>query len=85
MIPSITVFVRHSANCAHQDVDFYKRCNCRKHLRWTVSGRQRRRTAKTRSWQQAERAKRDVEMQYEAGRCFPWRVRSQSYLARCKT
>ena len=66
MIPSITIFVRHAADCPHQGDEFYKRCNCRKHLRWTSDGRQCRRTAKSRSWQQAERAKRELEMQFDA-------------------
>jgi integrase/recombinase XerD len=32
-------------------------CNCRKHLQWNLKGKQYRRTAKTRSWKQAEAAK----------------------------
>ena len=65
MIPSITIYVRHAADCPHAEEETWKRCNCRKHLRWTWEGKQLRRSAKTRSWAAAERAKRALEMQYE--------------------
>ena len=65
MIPSIAIYVRHAADCPHADDETWKRCNCRKHLRWTWQGKQLRRSAKTRSWTGAERAKRALEMQYE--------------------
>ena len=38
-----------------------KRCDCRKWLRWTQDGTRHRRTAKTRSWAEAEQIKRDLE------------------------
>ena len=44
-----------------------KRCNCRKHLRWTQSGEQHRAAAGTRSWAEAEDKKREIEDQL-AGR-----------------
>ena len=65
MIPSITIYVRHTADCPHADDETWKRCNCRKHLRWSWQGKQLRRSAKTRSWSGAEREKRKLEMQYE--------------------
>lgn len=65
--PDVVIFVRHSAGCKHAGDDFARRCNCRKHLRWTVNGKRYRRPANTRSWQEAERAKRDIEAQL-AGR-----------------
>jgi len=52
--PLITIFVRHSADCKYAGDEFCKRCNCRKHLRWTQDGKQYRRKAGTRSWQEAE-------------------------------
>ena len=64
-IPQIDVFVRHSADCAHADDEHWKRCHCRKHLRWTWEGKQYRQSAKTRSWDGAERAKRELELKYE--------------------
>jgi integrase/recombinase XerD len=49
--PLVTVFVRHSPGCKYVGDEFCKRCNCRKHLRWTQDGKQYRRMAGTRSWQ----------------------------------
>jgi hypothetical protein len=65
--PLIAIFVRHSAECKHADDEIYRRCKCRKHLRWTHNGIQYRKTAGTRSWVEAEHAKRDLEDQL-AGR-----------------
>jgi integrase/recombinase XerD len=67
MVPSIVIFVRHSADCKYREEVQSKRCDCRKHLRWSQDGRQYKRSAKTRSWQQAEDAKRKLEEQFEAG------------------
>jgi integrase/recombinase XerD len=59
----ITIFVRHTANCKYRGDEFTKRCNCRKHLRWTFNGVQYRRAAGTRSWAEAEDRKRELEDQ----------------------
>src|SRR5262245_49484790 len=59
--PLITIFVRHSADCKYAEDEFAKRCNCRKHLRWSHAGKQHRRQAGTRSWEEAERVKRRLE------------------------
>lgn len=67
MIPSITIFVRHAADCKYRDDETWKRCNCRKHFRWSNGGRQYRASAKTRSWQKAEEEKRRLEEKFEAG------------------
>jgi len=61
--PLITIYVRHSAKCKYAGDEFEKRCKCRKHLRWTQNGKQHRRKANTRSWGEAEQAKRDLEDQ----------------------
>ena len=63
----VTIFVRHSADCKYRDDENWKRCNCRKHFRWTQNGVQHRRKAGTRSWDQAEQGKRRFEDQL-AGR-----------------
>ncbi len=65
-IPQIEIFVRHAAACEHGDDERWKRCRCRKHLRWTWHGTQYRQSAKTRSWDGAERAKRALELKYES-------------------
>jgi site-specific recombinase XerD len=61
--PLITIFVRHSADCKYAGDEFEKRCKCRKHLRWTQGGKQFRRKTNTRSWGEAEQAKRNLEDQ----------------------
>ena len=57
----ITIFVRHSEGCKYSGDEFAKRCRCRKHFRWTQDGHQHRRGAKTRSWEEAEKVKRELE------------------------
>jgi site-specific recombinase XerD len=61
--PIITIFVRHSSDCKYKGDEFARRCQCRKHLRWTRNGTQYRRTAGTRSWAEAETVKREIEDQ----------------------
>ncbi|HZR66923.1 MAG TPA: tyrosine-type recombinase/integrase [Terriglobales bacterium] len=65
--PVITIFVRHSTDCKYSGDEFWKRCDCRKHFRWTHNGKQYRRKAGTRVWAEAERQKRLLEDQL-AGR-----------------
>ena len=66
-VPVITIFVRHAAACKYAGDEFCKRCQCRKHFRWTQGGKQHRRKASTRSWAEAEDQKRRLEDQL-AGR-----------------
>ena len=66
-VPIVTIFVRHAADCKYKGDEFCKRCNCRKHFRWTQGGKQYRKKAGTRSWSGAEEAKRGLEDQL-AGR-----------------
>ncbi len=63
----VSIFVRHSVGCKYSGDEFCKRCNCRKHFRWTQNGKQFRRKAGTRSWAEAEDEKRRLEDQL-AGR-----------------
>ncbi len=69
--PVITIFVRHSEidgkPCKYSGDEFSRRCNCRKHFRWTQAGVQYRRKAGTRSWEEAEEIKRQLQDQL-AGR-----------------
>jgi integrase/recombinase XerD len=55
--PLITIYVRHKPGCKYRGDEFSKRCNCRKHLRWTQDGKQHRKQAGTRSWTEAEEVK----------------------------
>jgi site-specific recombinase XerD len=66
-VPVITIFVRHANHCKYQGDETCKRCDCRKHLRWTANGVQYRRSAKTRSWAEAEHQKRHLIEQLSAG------------------
>src|SRR5579864_9139727 len=61
--PVITIFVRHTPRCKYAGDEFCKRCNCRKHLRWSHGGKQHRKQAGTRSWAEAEGVKRRLEAQ----------------------
>ncbi len=63
MTPLITIFVRHTPGCKYAGDEFCKRCNCRKHFRWSKGGKQFRRKAGTRSWTEAEDNKRRLEAQ----------------------
>ena len=65
--PVITIFVRHSDGCKYAGDEFSRRCDCRKHFRWTQNGKQYRRKAGTRDWPEAERVKRQLQDQL-AGR-----------------
>jgi integrase/recombinase XerD len=59
--PLITILVRHSPGCKYAGDEFCKRCNCRKALRWSRGGKQYRKSAGTRSWAEAEKAKDRLE------------------------
>jgi integrase/recombinase XerD len=61
--PVITIFVRHSEDCKYRGDEFCKRCDCKKHLRYTLNGKQYRRKTGTRSWAAAEEKKRELEDQ----------------------
>lgn len=65
--PVITIFVRHAEGCKYSGDEFSRRCNCRKHFRWTRNGTQYRQKAGTRSWEEAEEIKRQLQDQL-AGR-----------------
>ena len=52
---TITVFARHSVNCPKQDDPQWKRCKCRKSLYIREDGKTQYISAKTRSWEDAER------------------------------
>ena len=66
--PVITIFVRHGKDskgnpCKYAEDEFSRRCRCRKHFRWTQDGKQRRKKAGTRSWEEAEKLKRELQDQ----------------------
>jgi integrase/recombinase XerD len=64
--PVITIFVRHGNDkdgkpCKYSDDEFSKKCQCRKHFRWSHNGKQYRKKAGTRSWAEAEEEKRRLQ------------------------
>src|SRR3974390_2281942 len=61
--PLVTIFVRHSQECKYAGDEFCKRCNCKKHLRWSMNGKQFRKKTGARSWAGAEDKKRELEAQ----------------------
>lgn len=61
--PVITIFVRHTPACKYVGDEFRKTCKCRKHFRWSHGGKQFRKQAGTRSWEEAEEIKRRLEAQ----------------------
>jgi site-specific recombinase XerD len=52
---TISVFARHSADCSKRDEPQWRRCKCRKSLYVREGGKTRYVSAKTRSWEEAER------------------------------
>lgn len=57
----IEVFARHSKNCKYTAQKQSRRCDCPKHMRWTMAGKQHRKATGTRSWAKAEIVKRELE------------------------
>jgi integrase/recombinase XerD len=66
-VPVVTIFARHAEDCPHRDDEMWKKCRCRKHLRWTASGKQYRKSARTRAWATAEKERQRVVNEFEAG------------------
>jgi hypothetical protein len=60
--PMLNVYTRHSEDCDHRDDMSWRRCRCLKWLRGVLAnGRSFRTSAKTRSWEQAEKYARRLE------------------------
>jgi integrase/recombinase XerD len=51
---TLSIYTRHSKNCAHQENRLWKDCNCPKWIQRSANGTFNRWSAKTRSWEQAE-------------------------------
>jgi hypothetical protein len=58
----LNVYTRHATDCKHADDMRWRRCRCRKWIRGVLAnGVAVRESAKTRSWEQAERRARQME------------------------
>ena len=55
------VYTRHTADCAHREDRFWRRCRCPKWIRGVVNGKAIRKSAETRSWEHAESKVRSTE------------------------
>jgi integrase/recombinase XerD len=59
---SVSVYTRHSPECEHADDIYYRRCRCTKYIQGVLdSGKHIRKSAKTRSWEKAEKIARGLE------------------------
>jgi integrase/recombinase XerD len=65
-VPSITIFVRHSADCKFSGDESHKTCRCPKHFRYSLDGKQIRQSAHTRFWRTAEERRRQLEDSFAA-------------------
>lgn len=63
-VPRVTIYVRHNKNCPHREDEFWRKCKCRKWVRW-FDGKLYRKPARTNSWTGAESTQREIERQYE--------------------
>jgi integrase/recombinase XerD len=61
----VIVYKRHKATCPYSDDKNYKRCRCAVWLEWNVNGHQTRKSAKTMSWELAQKKARLIEVQHE--------------------
>ncbi len=62
----VSVYVRHTPDCPARKDRHSRRCRCPKWLYFTYRGKKSRQSARTRSWEQAEKNARAVEREYEA-------------------
>jgi integrase/recombinase XerD len=68
-LPTIKIIVRHGADCPFAERgEEFRKCRCRKSVRWTdEKGVQHRESCRTRSWEGAEKYRRDLEKRLESG------------------
>jgi site-specific recombinase XerD len=65
--PVVTVYARHSGKCPHEGKEFYRGCDCPKWLRYSLSGKQHRIAASTRTWTVAEEKREELQKRLDAG------------------
>jgi integrase len=58
---ALFVYTRHTLDCAKHDDRFWKRCHCPKWIRGIVDGKNIRQTARTRSWEKAEKLRKSMD------------------------
>ena len=61
----VILYKRHKADCEHQDDKTYRRCCCSVWMEWNLDGKQTRKSAKTESWETAQKKARKIELDHE--------------------
>lgn len=56
----VILYKRHSADSQHKADKTYKRCRCSVWMEWNVDGKQRRKSAKTFSWETGQEKARKI-------------------------
>jgi integrase len=65
----VSVYVRHKLSCPslHRG-EFYRGCQCPKWFRYSLAGKQHRRSASTRTWSVAEENAAELQRQFDTGK-----------------
>jgi integrase/recombinase XerD len=61
----VILYKRHKASCEHRSDKNYRRCHCAVWLEWNLDGKQTRKSAKTVSWESAQKTARKIELDHE--------------------
>ncbi|MGA8605338.1 MAG: hypothetical protein WB616_00475 [Candidatus Sulfotelmatobacter sp.] len=65
----VSVYVRHRLSCSHLSKgEFYRGCSCPKWLRYSIGGKQHRKSADTRTWSVAEENAAELQAQLDTGK-----------------
>jgi len=59
----VILYKRHKASCEHSADKTYRRCRCVVWLEWNLDGKQTRKSAKTATWELAQKKARKIEQQ----------------------
>ena len=65
----VSVYARHRLSCSHLSKgEFYRGCSCPKWLRYSLAGKQHRKSASTRTWSVAEENAAELQRQLDTGK-----------------
>jgi len=83
----LSVYARHSNDCPKKDDLTWRRCRCPKWINGTLKGEFIRKTTKTRSWEKAEKLRRQWEENGAPEKTEPITIEQaiDAYLADAKT
>jgi integrase/recombinase XerD len=60
----VILYKRHKATCPDRHDKTYKRCRCAVWMEWNLNGKQTRKSAKTMSWEEAQKKARVIEQSH---------------------